>query len=163
MEEQYSLVKEPLSCYIGHVTPSSVSGEDISESIYNYVTDEVPGGFNSVLVLGCDGTPVNTGVHNGVLRLLELKLGKSVQWVVCLLHFNELPLRHLFQFLDSRTSGPSSYSDCELLPLVKFEPINCTLSSIDLSILSKDQKYLMDIAIAISSGNCPADLAIRNP
>ena len=47
-------------------------------------------------VLGMDGTRVNTGVNNGVFRLVELELGVPVQHVICLLHLNELPLRHLF-------------------------------------------------------------------
>ncbi|KAK4880644.1 hypothetical protein RN001_008790 [Aquatica leii] len=79
VEEHYSLVKEPVSRYIGHVTPASGSSLAIAESIYNYITAEVPGGFNYILVLGCDGTAVNTGVHKGVLRCLELKTGKTVQ------------------------------------------------------------------------------------
>ena len=33
-----------------------------------------------------------------------------MQWVICLLHFNELPLRHVFQNLDEVTSGPDSFS-----------------------------------------------------
>ena len=131
----------------------------------------MPEGLNHVLVLGCDGMVVNTGVHNRVLRCLELKIGRSVQWAICQLHFNELPLRHLFESLDDPISGPSSYTGCiekslkacELLPVVTFELVNCTLPSVDISNLSKDQRYLRDIALAISSGICPSGLAKRDP
>ncbi|KAK4872378.1 hypothetical protein RN001_014407 [Aquatica leii] len=66
VEDHYSLVKEPGSRYIGHVTPASGSTLAIAES------------FSHILVLGCDGTAVNTGVHKEVLRCLELKTGKGV-------------------------------------------------------------------------------------
>ena len=85
-------MKEPGTSYVGHVIPASGTSLAITESIYNYVTAEVPEGLNHVLVLECDGTVVNTGVHNGVLRCLELKIGRSVQWAICQLHFNPSPL-----------------------------------------------------------------------
>ena len=143
-------MKEPGTSSVGHVTSASGTSLAFAESIYNYITVEVPEGLNHVPVLGCDGKVVNTGVHNGVLRCLELKIGRSVQWAICQLHFNELPLLHLFESLDGPTSGPSSYTGCigkslkacELLPVVTFEPVNCTLPSVDISNLSKNQRYL---------------------
>ena len=60
-------------------------------------------------VLGMDGTRVNTGVNNGVFRLVELELGVPVQHVICLLHLNELPLCHLFCNIDGVTSRPDSF------------------------------------------------------
>ena len=93
----------------------------------------------NVHVLGCDETVVNTGVNNGVLGCLELKIGKSVQWAIFHLHFNGLTLRHLFDSLDGPTFGPTSYiscygksmKTCELPPVVTFEPVNCTLLLVD--------------------------------
>ncbi|GBN93920.1 hypothetical protein AVEN_172103-1 [Araneus ventricosus] len=32
---------------------------------------------------GCDGTIVNTGVFNGVILRLELKLHRPIQWIIC--------------------------------------------------------------------------------
>ena len=37
-----------------------------------------------------------TGNKAGFIRCLEEKLGRPLQWVVCLLHCNELPLRQWF-------------------------------------------------------------------
>ena len=93
-----------------------------------------------------------------------------MQWAICQLHFKELALRHLFESLDGPTFGPSSYTGCigkslkvcELLPVLKFEPVNCTLPSVDISNLSMNQRCLRDIALAISSGICPPDLAKRD-
>ena len=59
------------------------------------------------IAIGCDGTNVNSGVKGGVIRLLELELGRPLQWLICLLHANELPLRHLLQKLDGVTHGPN--------------------------------------------------------
>ena len=164
-------MKEPGSSYVDHVTPALGTSLAIAESIYNYITAEVPEGLNHVLLLRCDGTVVNTGVHNGVLRCLELKIGRSVQRAICQVHFNKLPLRHLFESLDDPTSGPNFYTGCigkslkacELLPVVTFEPVNCTLLPVDISNLRKDQRYLRNIALAISSGICPPGLAKQDP
>ena len=51
-------------------------------------------------MLGCDGTNVNTGSKDGVIRLIELKLRRPLPLVICLVNANELPLRHLFEELD---------------------------------------------------------------
>ncbi|GBN34685.1 hypothetical protein AVEN_116955-1 [Araneus ventricosus] len=76
-------------------------------SIYEYVTNAPLDDFSNLNLLGCDGTVVNTGVFNGVIRRLELKLQRPIQWIICLLHFNELSLRPLFE---RKSSGPSSYT-----------------------------------------------------
>ncbi|GBM13747.1 hypothetical protein AVEN_90012-1 [Araneus ventricosus] len=76
-------------------------------SIYEYVSNELLDDFSNHIFLGCDGTVVNTGEFNGVIRSLELKLHRPIQWIICLLHFNEFPLRHLSE---RKSSGPSSYT-----------------------------------------------------
>ena len=55
--------------------------------------------------------------------------------------------------------------NCETLPVVKFTPIvsETELPEIDPKILSKDQRYLLEMTKAVMSGNCPDDLAKRNP
>ena len=75
--------------------------------------------------VGCDGTAVNTGIRDGIIRLLEVALNRPLQWFVCQLHANELPLKHL----DGPTTGPYGFSNhayrkslpnCEKLPIVDF-------------------------------------------
>ncbi|GBM33997.1 hypothetical protein AVEN_166430-1 [Araneus ventricosus] len=105
-------------------------------SIYEYVTNALLDDFSNLIFLGCDGTVVNTGVFNGVIRRYELKLHQSIQWIFCLLHFSELPLRHLFE---RKSSGTSSYTGdigrnlkgCEKLPLVAFNSIEYELPGIE--------------------------------
>jgi hypothetical protein len=127
---------------------------------------------DQLVAIGCDGTIVNTGVNHGAIRLLEEQLGRPLQWLVCLLHANELPLRHLLQKLDGRTSGPKAFTgpigkrltNCEDLPVVPFASItfeNCPdITSAD---LSSDQQYLYAMCQAVSSGSCHADLALQKP
>ncbi|GBN89563.1 hypothetical protein AVEN_179170-1 [Araneus ventricosus] len=100
---------------------------------------------------------MNTGVFNGVIRRHELKFHRPVQCIICLLYFNEFPLRHMFE---RKCSGPSSYREdigrnlkgCEKLPLVAFNTIEYELSGIVPTNLRCVQKYLLDICTAISSG-----------
>ena len=65
---------------------------------------------DNLAAVGSDGMAVMTGVHNSAIRNLEELCKKSVQWSICLLHCNELPLRHVFQVLDGTTSSPDSFS-----------------------------------------------------
>ena len=56
----------------------------------------------------CDGTAVNTGRVGGIIKRIEMFLERPVQWIICLLHLNELPLRHLFDDINGKSSGPST-------------------------------------------------------
>ena len=58
--------------------------------------------LSAVFAVDCDGTAVNTRFKGWVVRLLEKNM------ILCLLHYNELPLRHLINDIDGKTSGPAS-------------------------------------------------------
>lgn len=169
-EEHYSLIQEPGSSYIGHVTPTSGSSGDIVTSIISYLSSRVIS-LEELVIIGCDGTNVNTGYKAGLIHRIEVHLGKPLQWAVCLLHFNELPFRHLFQYIDGKSKGPKSYKGpigekllgCEKRPVVAFKRINCEIPEVDRNVLNKDQQYLFDISITIQSGNCKEDFAVRDP
>ena|SRR6218665_1411572 len=64
----------------------------------------------AIVAVGCDGTNVNTGRIGGIVRLLELEFVKLLQWFVCQLHANELPLRHLLEYLDGVTAGTREFT-----------------------------------------------------
>ena len=51
-----------------------------------------------------------TGKSKGFIASLETVIGRPLQWVICLLHLNELPLRYVFQNFDGITPGPDSFS-----------------------------------------------------
>ena len=103
--------------------------------------------------MGCDGTNFNTGRVGGTIRLMEEELQKPLQWLVCRLHANELPLRHLLIYLDGATSSPRAFtgkigkamSTCEKLPIVVFTPLESDLPPMIAADLSTNQKYLYDM------------------
>lgn len=81
--------------------------------------------------IGCDETVTNTGKFSVVIRLFEKRLQRPLQWIVCMLHLNELPLRHLLDYMGGKTSGPFTYNGpigklldkCETQAIVEFESI----------------------------------------
>lgn len=100
-----------------------------------------------------------------------MKLNRSIHHFICQLHANELPLRHLMERLDGKTSGPHGFTGpigkqlqtCESKAIVKYEIIHARVPNVDFEDLSTDQKYLFEIHKAITKGFCPPDLANRNP
>ena len=102
MQEHFTCVSEPKGGYLTHVTPIDATGRAIAKELVAVVRER-----NMKLeVMGMDGTSVNTGIHNGVFRVVEQELELVVQHIVCLLHLNELPFRHELQAVDGVTSGP---------------------------------------------------------
>ena len=60
----------------------------------------------SLKAVCCDGTNVNVGRDGGIIRILELSLGRPLQRMISCLHFNELPLKYLFENYFGKTTGP---------------------------------------------------------
>ncbi|GBM49343.1 hypothetical protein AVEN_148672-1 [Araneus ventricosus] len=156
--------------YVCHVTPASGTDSDIAKCILKYLQDNYVD-INELESIGCDGTAANTGWKNGVVRNIELKIQRPLQWFICLFHFNELPFKHLFGYLDGETTGQASFSGkigkqltyCEKLPIINFEAIELNEININKTYLSKDQQYLLDIVRAIQAEQCAPDLAVRDP
>ena len=61
---------------------------------------------NSIGAIDCDGTADNTGTNGGIIRLLEIGLGRNLLCFILQLHVNELALHHLIKMLDGKTTGP---------------------------------------------------------
>lgn len=173
LEEHISILAEPGSFYLGHTSPNRGTAKDIFNSITTYLEDQGLD-LNEVICVGCDGTATNTGWKGGVIQYLEKYLEKPLQWCVCMLHTNELPLRHLFLTLDGRTSGPTEYSGpigkelvvCENKTPVYFCAVSGNLPDLSESVvevLSTDQKYLYEMCQAVSIGFCSPELANRQP
>lgn len=95
LEEHISILTEPESLFLGHITPKSGTGKEISSSILDFLKNK-EFDLKSIVCIGCDGTATNTGWKGGVISYMEKELGRPLQWAICLLHANELPLRHLF-------------------------------------------------------------------
>ena len=169
-EDHISLIQEPGSHYLGHITPLTGSAKNVSSSIMDFLfSNDID--TNDLKAIGCDGTAVNTGHKGGIIRLLEEKLERPLHWFVCLLHANELPLRHLMKHIDGKTTGPATFNgpignklyDCEKLDITNFAAIESEFINLNSIDLSTDQQYLLQIYNAISSGHCSNHLARKNP
>lgn len=108
-ETNFVILKEPGSIFIGYAVASETEkSPEIAKLLLDFCSEK-GFDFSSVIAIGCDGEPKNTGKNNGVIRNIEISLQRPVHWLICLLHFNELPFRHLFQKIDgSVTTGPKS-------------------------------------------------------
>ena len=51
LEEHVSLIEEPYSKFLGHVTPKSGSGKDIADSILHFLKIENTNNFWTILLL----------------------------------------------------------------------------------------------------------------
>ena len=170
VEEHITLLSEPDSQYIGHFATTQGSSLAIFNGIINYFnSNEIT--LSTVKAIGCDGTAVNTGCKNGIIKLLEDYLNKPLQWIICLLHTNELPLRHLMKELDRGTSGPEHFAgmigkqlpNCEQLDIVNFTAIPAPEIKTDEKDLSCDQKYLLNMFKAVTNGSASTQLASQKP
>ena len=169
-EEHISLLMEPGGKYIRHFTPATGSFRSILQGIVKFTEDNEIS-MESLLAIGCDGTNVNTGTNGALIVLMEEYLGRPLHWFICMLHANELSLRHLFSNLDGKTSGPRCFTgpigkllqNCEMKTIQKFDPIEVPPVIIDKTDLSTDKKYLLEIYEAVSSGRVSEDLGKHSP
>ena len=106
-EEHITIVREPSSSYIDHLTPDNGTSRCIANEILHLIFET--GSSGSLNALLCDATVVNTGKFGGVIKLIETELDRPMQWLVCQLHLNELPFKHVFELVDGKTSGPGSF------------------------------------------------------
>jgi len=156
---------------IGHITPNTGSSANIVEAMCDNFA-EIDISLSSLIAVGCDGTAKNTVKHGGIIRLLELHVKHPLQWFICMFHFNELPLRHLFAHLDGTTAGPNVFTctlgkalpSCQSLDIVSFKSIGGDLPEItDFESLSKDQRYLYEMGLAIRRRLISQSLSSREP
>lgn len=173
-EEHIVLIHEPNSYLLGHLSPKESTADIITEELFKFFKDNDICTKN-LNVLGCDGARVNTGIHKGICRQIEQRVGKPMHHFICLLHTNELLLHHLFEYLDGPTSGPRTHTGkigkaiefetCDNLGVVEFSRIHVSRYCTDIKSLnlSTDQELLYYMCKAVSLGNVDEDLARRLP
>ena len=88
--------------------PEDGTGYNIATSVYSAIKDTAL--KQKLKIVGSDGTVVMTGKSKGFIASLETLIERPLQWAICLLHLNELPLRYVFLNLNGVTSGPDSFS-----------------------------------------------------
>ena len=119
---------------------------------------------------------MNTGKHNGAFAFLERKLGRKLLWVLCLLHLNELPLRHIFVELDGPTSSQNTFLGVigKLLPQVeeldwrKFDKVRVGPGLSELSDevaadLSSDQRMIYLAFLSVWNGEVRVEFYSLSP
>ena len=169
-EEHYVVVGKPGKLYLTHLSVQDGKGTTIGQALYKAIknTDLQ----NTLSTIGSDGTPIMTGKHRGSIATLEELLRRPLQWAICLLHTNELPLRHVFKHLDGVSASPDIFPgpiSKELNGLVSdwkvvnFRPLSSNefpyLPQEVIQNLSSDQFYAYQICRAVISGKVENDLA----
>ena len=107
-EDHYVLVGQPHDKYLTHLSVRSGNAAAISQAILEFSGEYDIN--NTLNVIGCDSTNVNTGCNGREIHRIEEKIGHKLIWLICLLHTNELALRRLFASLDGKTTGKDSFS-----------------------------------------------------
>lgn len=124
-ESHLVVIKEPESKLLGHLKVDAEDANTKQKQLNNFFLEKNISLANLIGIC-CDGEVTNTGTENGILRRFEIMFDRPLHWFVCLLHFNELPLRHLFCALEKcTTSGPRTANGtlsklietCEQLPV----------------------------------------------
>lgn len=178
-EDHYSLVEQPGSFFLGFFSiddtnkSSNKKARIVADDIQKFI-HERDVSTEGLTTIGCDGTVLNTGNRGGVIKYMEEYLGRPLQWVICFIHCNELPLRHLFIEADGKMTGPIGFSgpigkkivSCENMRIVSFAKVPFNIDITQLAgishTFSSDQKYLFDICCAVANAACGADLAKRS-
>lgn len=124
-ETHIVILQQPGSEYIGHVvSPEGSNAEDKANILLEFFNSRNIA-LNNLIGVSCDGEVTNTGHLHGIIRNIELRLKQPLHWFICLIHFNELPFRHLFSKIDGETTGPitsagtigKAITDCETKPV----------------------------------------------
>lgn len=169
-KENIVLVQEPGSSYIGYVTPESGGAEDTCDAIFDKLSS-LGVDVSKLDVVGSDGCNTNTGYRKGIIRKMEERLGRSLVWIICLLHLIELCLKKIYESIYGKGKGPTDFGSelgnmlesCEKLPLARFKKIHVKFPDMKLDDLSNDQKYLFSLALGIKSGNIDPKILFTTP
>ena len=117
-EEHISVVSEPGGHYLFHFTPpeadeTATAAEQIAKCLVEWMRRH--GVDQTINFIGGDSTNVNSGIWGGVFHNVEKLLGRPLNWLLCGLHLNELPLRHLIIGLDGPTSSDTGFTGKNLI------------------------------------------------
>ena len=175
VEEHISVSAEPGGKYVTHLTPEGGKGKQVGDALVDYLTDHKV--VDSWQVMGGDSTAANTGVDKGAFACIEEKLDRRLLRVVCTLHLNELPLRHVFCDIDGPTNSDHTFKGPigKLLPDVeeldwneRFDKVTAgpglpELSKAVVDDLSTDQHILWLLFQSLRSGTIRAELYSLTP
>ena len=112
-EEHISVTAEPSGRYLSHFTPESAVHPEkpaklVAKGLYSIL--EQARALETLDTVAGDSYNGNTGWKGGSNAHLERMLGRKLHWAICLSHTNELPLRHLIEQLDGKTSSKDGFT-----------------------------------------------------
>ena len=90
-EEHSVFVNEPEGKYLDHISvePGKGTGRDLANDVCDLIREY--NSQESIEAICADGTSVNTGYKTGAIAETERNFEKTLQWLICLKHYNELP------------------------------------------------------------------------
>ena len=173
-EEHVTVTEEPGGRYLWHFVPDDPVYPEkpalkVAQALYDLVSYD---SLESLQVLQGDSTAINTGWKAGTHALLEKMLGRKLFWSICMLHTNELPLRHLITTMDGPTSSGTGFTgpvgrllkkvnemeyDPEFVALPGGEELIEIPDSV-LVTMSTDQQMSYRLVKAVKSGVLPPEL-----
>lgn len=174
VKEDHITLTDAQGEFLMHFTREKVEGVKAARVIaIQIVTFLRNFGIDTTLkMIGADSTNVNTGCKEGAIVILERLLGKRLVWSICMLHTNELPLRHLITELDGPTGSANTLTGPvgKLLPITQSLPYNPQFIPLSvgepLSVLepevvadlSWDQQFGYRFLHALEAGSIPDSL-----
>ncbi|KAG0722390.1 hypothetical protein GWK47_006057 [Chionoecetes opilio] len=174
-EEHVSVTEEPSGRYLWHFVPEDPVPPEkpafkVAQALYDLLVTY--DSTDSLIVLQGDSTRANTGWKGGTHAHLEKMLGRKLFWSICLLHTNELPLRHLITSIDGPTSSDTGFTGpvCSLLSSVNEMQYNAEFRGVPggedlteipeyiLVNMSTDQQVSYQLVQAVKRGVLPSEL-----
>ena len=170
-EHHYVIVGEPGEVYISQITTGNSQQLTIAKAVLHLAENTTLA--DKLIIIGTDGTTSMTGIKSGLTASLKKLLGRPLQWAICLLHLNQIPLRHVFQILDGTTTGPQSFAGpvgkaiarkVSTWQVTSFKKIKNddfpTISNFIQETLSTDQYHAYKICQAVISGELSEDFEL---
>ncbi len=161
------MVMYPNEVYIKTVKLAKGEGKarPLGEKLHKVIKDQES--EESLTIIRSDSCPKNSGHIGGVQAIVEEKLGRPLQRVLCLKHGIEVVWHRFFKKVDGKTSGPTTltgpigklisnehYCRDPIVDYTKVESKNMPkFSKAVVDKLSKDQQYLYRIVWAVIEGN----------
>ncbi|KAG0720976.1 hypothetical protein GWK47_047364 [Chionoecetes opilio] len=174
-EEHVSVTEEPSGRYLWHFVPEDPVPPEkpafkVAQALYDLLVTY--DSTDSLIVLQGDSTRANTGWKGGTHAHLEKMLGRKLFWSICVLHTNELPLRHLITSIDGPTSSDTGFTGpvCSLLSSVNEIQYNAEFRGVPggedlteipeyiLVNMSTDQQVSYQLVQAVKRGVLPSEL-----
>ena len=137
---------------------------DITCTYENWEVLEEYDSVSTLKAVLMDNTATNTGYKSGLVVNLEKLLGRKLQTIGCLLHWNELPMRAVFKSIYGESTGLTTFSgtigklcaiDQHDKPLVKCKPIETCMIELPPEVvqdLSTDQRMVYEYTLGIREG-----------